>query len=286
MKIRILVLLTFVTLLFSCTKNNTPLDPQAIAVSNSLNVPYGTDPLQKMDMYLPAGRTTTTTKVVIIIHGGGWNLGDKSDMTSYVEPLQNFLPGYAVFNINYRLAVSASTIFPTQENDVKAAVDFINSKRAEYNISDKFVLLGASAGAHLALLQAYKYGSPKIKAVVDFFGPTDMAAMYNDPASIYAPPNNIALLFGGVTPAINSSIYAQSSPITFVNAQSVPTIILHGGLDPLVKVSQATSLRDKLALNNIVHQYVFYPNEAHGWVGANLLDSYLKIQTFLNTNVQ
>jgi acetyl esterase/lipase len=286
MRIRILVLLAFVTLFFSCTKNNTPLDPQAIVASNSLNVPYGTDPLQKMDMYLPAGRTTATIKVVIIIHGGGWNLGDKSDMTSYVEPLQNFLPGYAVFNINYRLAASVSTIFPTQENDVKAAIDFINSKRAEYNISDKFVLLGVSAGAHLSLLQAYKYSTPKIKAVVDFFGPTDMAAMYNDPASIFVPASDIALLFGGATPATNPTIYAQSSPITFVNAQSVPTIILHGGLDALVKVSQATSLRDKLALNNIVHQYVFYPNEAHGWAGANLLDSYLKIQTFLNTNVQ
>ena len=65
-------------------------------------------------------------------------------------------------------------------------------------ISDKFVLLGASAGGHLSLLHAYKYTTPvKIKAVVDFFGPTDLVDMYNNPASIFAPPAAIAAVVGG-----------------------------------------------------------------------------------------
>ena len=47
-------------------------------------------------------------------------------------------------------------------------------------------------------------------------------------------------------------LYSQNSPITFANAQAVPTIILHGGTDPVVKVTQATALRDKLILFNIL----------------------------------
>ena len=278
-------------LLFSCQKKN--LDganiivlPIGIAASTQQNIAYGTDPLQKLDVYLPGGRSTAT-KVMIMIHGGGWSTGDKSELTVYVDTMRKRLPDYAIININYRLAVNATTTFPTQENDVKAALDFIYSKRNDYQISDKYVLLGVSAGSHLALLQAYKYTSPvKIKAVVDFFGPTDMAAMFNDPASVFAPPSSIAQLFNGATPTSNPMEYSQSSPITFANAQAVPTIILHGGADPLVKVTQATTLRDKLISFNIQQQYVFYPTQGHGWTGATLTDSFDKIQVFLTQYVQ
>ena len=286
-----IVLFAITTLLFfSCKKSTSDagliLEPAILQASTQQNIAYGTDPLQKMDVYLPGGRSATT-KVLVMIHGGGWSTGDKSELTVYVDTMKKRLPDYAIININYRLVVNTTNTFPTQENDVKAALDFIYSKRNEFKISDKYVLLGVSAGAHLALLQAYKYTSPvKIKAVVDFFGPTDMAAMYNDPASIFAPPSSISQLFNGATPASNPMVYSQSSPITFANAQAVPTIILHGGADPLVKVTQATTLRDKLISFNIANQYVFYPTLGHGWAGADLTDSFNKIQAFLTLYVQ
>ena len=286
-----IVLFAITTLLFfSCKKSTSDagliLEPAILQASTQQNIAYGTDPLQKMDVYLPGGRSAAT-KVLIMIHGGGWSTGDKSELTVYVDTMKKRLPDYAIININYRLVANTTNTFPTQENDVKAALDFIYSKRNEFKISDKYVLLGVSAGAHLALLQAYKYTSPvKIKAVVDFFGPTDMAAMYNDPASIFAPPSSISQLFNGVTPASNPMVYSQSSPITFANAQAVPTIILHGGADPLVKVTQATTLRDKLISFNIANQYVFYPTLGHGWAGADLTDSFNKIQAFLTLYVQ
>ncbi|MFN0082654.1 MAG: alpha/beta hydrolase fold domain-containing protein [Ferruginibacter sp.] len=287
-----IVLFSITTLLFfSCKKSNTDLIitelVPPIAASTQLNASYGADPLQKMDIYLPAGRTTTSTKLIIMVHGGAWYGGDKSDITAFVDTLKKRLPNYAIININYRLATTPLTTFPTQENDVKSAVDFIYGKKSEYNISDKFAMIGVSAGAHLALLHAYKYSnSVKVKAVVDFFGPTDMTDMYNSPASPLAPSSDIALLFNGATPTTNATLYTQSSPITFANAQAVPTIILHGGQDPIVRVTQATNLRDKLISFNIPQQYVFYPTEGHGWAGALLTDSFDKIQAFLTQYVQ
>ena len=286
------LLLCIISLIFfSCQKNFSEagsiiIPVREIAATTIQDISFGIDPLQKMDVYLPSGRSLST-KVMIMIHGGGWSTGDKTELNVYVDTLKKRLPEYAIININYRLAVNATTTFPTQENDVKAAVDYIYSKRNEFQISDKYVLLGVSAGSHLALLQAYKYNSPvKIKAVVDFFGPTDMAAMYNDPASVFAPPSSISQLFNGLIPTASPVSYSQSSPITFANAQAVPTIILQGGADPLVKVTQATTLRDKLISFNIAQQYVFYPTESHGWTGATLTDSFDKIQTFLSQYVQ
>ncbi|HSU27072.1 MAG TPA: alpha/beta hydrolase, partial [Chitinophagaceae bacterium] len=250
---RYLFLFLGLVFLFSCHPDHT------LNESTQLNVAYGSDAAQKMDVYLPADRSSSTTKVIILIHGGGWNQGDKADFTPFVDTLKKRLPGWALFNVNYRLSTGTVNLFPTQENDIKSIVEFIYGKRNEYNISDKFVLLGASAGAHLSLLQAYKYTSPvKIKAVVDFFGPTDLVDMYNNPASIFAPPAALAAVVGA-TPATNLTLYQQSSPITFVNAQTSPTIILQGGIDPLVAPAQAIALNNKLQLMGVTHQYVFYP---------------------------
>jgi acetyl esterase/lipase len=272
----------------SCKKEDngggTPTNPTT--AQTFFNVSYGADAAQKMDVYLPANRSTSTTRVMIIIHGGAWSIGDKAELNPFIDSLKRRMPDYAIFNINYRLATGSANFFPTQENDVKAAVEFIYNKRTEYVISDKFVLNGQSAGGHLALLQAYKYHSPiHIKAVVDFFGPSDMVDLYNNPGSV--SPSLLALIVGA-TPTANPAIYQQSSPINFVTAQSCPTIILQGGLDLLVNpTTQSLALKNKLTTTGIINQYVFYPTGGHGdWNAATYADAFNNIQSFLAANVQ
>jgi acetyl esterase/lipase len=220
------LLLLLLPAVIACQKQTDPGDNINEPVT-MLNVSYGNDTQQTMDIYLPAGRNVNTTKVIVLIHGGGWTEGDKADFSAYVAVIQNLMPGYAIFNINYRLAAGNNHLFPTQENDVKTAVDFVYSKRNDYHISDKFVYLGASAGGHLALLQAYKYDTPvKAKAVISFFGPTDLAALFN--TNVFAAIILAQVL--GDTPTGNPSLYQQSSPLTFVNTSSPPTLLLHGVL--------------------------------------------------------
>jgi len=270
-------------ILSSCSKDEVASGNSGAVIT--YDVAYGSDAKQKLDVHLPAVRSFDTTKVLIMIHGGAWSEGDKTDFAAYIDTMKRRLPNYAIININYRLASASGNLFPTQENDVKAAVDFIIGKRAEYKISDKMVLLGASAGGHLALLQGYKNSSVKPKAIVNFFGPSDMVDMYNNPASVFAPLSAIASLFGG-TPATKAELYASSSPINYVSAQSTPTITLQGGVDPLVRPAQQTALQTKLNNAGVTNEYVFYPTESHGWVGANLVNSFERIQLFLKANVQ
>jgi acetyl esterase/lipase len=251
---------------------------------NLSNVSYGSDPKQVFDIFLPSGRDSVTTKVMFLFHGGSWSGGDKRDFNFYIDSLKDYLPGYAFVNVNYRLANYTTDKFPTQENDVKSAIEFVMNKSGEYNISKKAVLLGASAGGHLALLHAYKYNSPvKIKAVVSFFGPTDMVDMYNNPANPQIPFWLQVLLNG--SPTTNKQIYEQSSPINFVNSQSPPTFLLQGGKDPLVNPIQATRLKNKLDSARVINQLVVYPNEGHGWIGGSLTDSFRKLSAFLNEYV-
>ncbi len=276
---------------FSCKKtdnNNLP------ATQTILNVAYGTDPLQKMDMYLPANGSTATTKVIIALHGGGWREGDKIDLQNFaginfIDTLKKRLPDYAIFNINYRLSNGITNLFPTQENDVKAALQFIFSKSAEYLISNKYVLIGASAGAHLAMLQGYKYDVPvKPKAIISFFGPGDLTDMYNNPAGGITGISTILALTIGKTPAQDAALYTSSSPATFINNTSVPTILFHGGADPLVNPSQSLAIKNKLASAGVATDYTLYPGKGHGndWGSALYADAFNKIQIFLAANVQ
>jgi acetyl esterase/lipase len=283
MGIRNLLLGIFITAIAVSCKKETTTDNNEVRAATLLNFSYGAAPLQNMDVYLPAGRATASTKVMILIHGGAWAIGDKADFASFVDSLKRRLPAYAIFNINYRLSAFPDNVFPTQEMDVKTAVEYIYSKRAEYLISDNFTMVGASAGAHLSLLHAYKYATPvKIKAVVDFFGPTDMTDLYNNPGTV--PQSTIAAIVGA-TPASNSALYQQSSPINFATiGAACPTIILQGSADPLVNaVRQSGALKNKLQAAGVPVQYVEYAGKGHGddWYSDTFFDAFNKIQAFL-----
>lgn len=280
--LKLIALFLGITLLFSCKKESTITDPVVVQASTMLNVNYGAVANQNMDLYLPAGRTAAATKVIIMVHGGAWFAGDKSDLSAFVDTLKRRLPDYAIFNINYRLSAFPNNIFPSQELDVKAAVEYIYNKRSDYLISDKFVFVGVSAGAHLSLLHAYKYNSPvKIKTVIDFFGPTDMTDLYNNPGAV--PQASITTIVGA-TPTSNPLLYQQSSPVNFVSATSCPTLILQGGADPLVNpVSQSGVLNNKLVTAAVASQFVLYPGKGHGddWGPDIFFDAFNKVQAFL-----
>ena len=167
-------------------------------------------------------------------------------------------------------------------------MNFIYNKRTEYGISDKFVLVGASAGAHLAMLQAYKYPNPvKPKAVVSFFGPADLLDMYNNPVGGNTLISYTLAITIGKTPTQDPAIYMNSSPVTYISSNTaVPTILLHGGLDPLVSAQQSVSVKNKLSLAGIANEYVFYPAAGHGnWDAATYTDAFNKVVAFLAQQV-
>ena len=269
-----------------CQRNeqNVSAEEKYLPAQVFREVYYGKDTAQRMDIYLPAGRKTDSTKAVVLIHGGGWSSGSKAEFTAYIDSFQKRMPGYAIFNINYRL-YNGENLFPAQENDVKKALDFISGKADEYHFNkNKLVLLGVSAGGHLALLQAYKHTNPQIAAVIDFFGPTDLTGMYQKP---WHPYVTLALqMVTGTTPMSNAALYRESSPVNYVSPASAPTLIFHGGQDQVVNVSQSKTLKSRLDKAGVTNELVVYPSQKHGWYGSTLSNSFDRIEKFLETNVK
>lgn len=249
------------------------------------NVAYGTDSAQRLDVYLPAGRSPQATPVMVLVHGGGWSGGNKSEFNPYIDDFRRRLPGYAYVNINYRLVNGSGVLLPQQEADVAAALRFVKDNAGRYGIdAQRVVLLGASAGAHLALLQAYKHPDTAIRAVVDFFGPTDLVAMAEKPWHPLVPLALQTVL--GKTYRAAPADYRAASPLAFVRPQCPPTLILQGGADPVVHPEQSRALADSLEAAGVAHELVLYPGARHGWQGATLHRSFDTLQRFLERHVR
>lgn len=279
-------ILAIISVYGSCSKgSDNPTEAQEQII---FNVPYATaDAAQKMDVYLPTGRTSSTTKVLVVVHGGAWVVGDKTDMNPQIDSMRKRLPGYAFFNINYRLSQAGQNLYPTPNNDLHDAITYILAKHNDYGVSDKLAILGVSAGGQMALIEAYSNNSAgKIKAVVAGFPPTDLTDMWNNPAGTANNTKLILQNYIGQPQGSNPVVYAQASPINRVTAQSVPTQLFHGTGDTVVRYQQSILLKNKLQSMSVPVQYTEYPGLNHGWGAPEITDTYNKMKTFLEQYVQ
>ncbi len=263
---------------WSCSDDDNGNENTILQAQTLLNVSYGSDAKQRIDIYLPERKNDQSTKVLFLVHGGGWSSGSKEDMTASVIVAKQLFPDYALVNMGYRLATQASPAYPKQIDDIKSVVSHIEN--GDYGLSQNYAFLGVSAGAHLSMLYAYGFDPQHhVKAVCNVVGPTD----FNDPA--YTENPEILALFPYLTSTVNPAFLTEVSPITHVNSQSAATIQFMGNADPLIPVSQGQRLRAKLDSENVSNELNIY-NAAHG--NFSPLDSneiYQQLTTFFNTHL-
>ncbi|GAA4325525.1 hypothetical protein GCM10023149_27930 [Mucilaginibacter gynuensis] len=229
-----------------------------------------------------------TRPCVIVIHGGSWSSGNSKQLPE----LNSYLAkrGYNVASVNYRLAPDYQNPAPVE--DVKAALNYLRQNAGNFHIdTNKFVLLGRSAGAQIVLLAAYTLHHSSLKGVIDFYGPADMVWGYSLPANPWVMDSRAVMhrYLGGPYNKVPQN-YVASSPIEFVDKQSPPTLIIHGANDVLVAYEHSRRLNDKLQQNGIKHYWLKLPWATHGFdynlngPGGQL--STYAVETFLNTVTQ
>ena len=263
----------FLILFFVGTGCKKPSDqPQISLIAQDFqNVSYGPHVRNSLDIYLPE-RRDAKTPVILLVHGGSWFEGDKSAFTDLAKYWRD--RGYAAATMNYRYTNTAeNNIHPAQVNDIAQAIEFIGSKSAGWKISsDKFALLGASAGGHLALLYTYKYDAGnKVKAVISMAGPTDFTATGN----VSPIQAQVVQLLIGTPYQTNPVAYAEASPITHVKANSKPTLLFHGKKDIVVPFQQAADLKSRLSQSGAVNKLIYFEDTGHEVINVNYMASFL-----------
>lgn len=138
------------------------------------DVPYGSDPLQRMDVYLPdaflplanaddknTGTAARKAPVILMVHGGGWRHGDKTSSAVVDNKAAHWLArGYVFISANNRLLPQANPL--EQARDVAQALAGAQAKARSWGADPtQFILMGHSAGAHLVALV---HASPELVA--------------------------------------------------------------------------------------------------------------------------
>ena len=257
-------------LLFAQIKQDSVYKPVEYpkGFSESLNIVYTTVNgwEGKMDLYLPP-KTNKPSGILINIHGGGWNHGVKEGQGGFSS---FFKAGFAVANIEYRLTPQAKA--PAAVEDTRCALIYLIKNARQLNIDvNKIVLMGGSAGGHLALMAGllgnnHLFDSNctgteniQVAAIIDKYGINDVWDW------AYGPNITSKSATSWLGSKAKDIEFIQSvSPIHYINKNSPPVFIVHGNADPTVSYQQSVILHKKLVELGVKTEFITVEGGLHG----------------------
>lgn len=234
----------------SSTSTPVPVAPptptgRPLPTHNVAFVPKGNS-LQVLDITLP----TTSEKaipVILAVHGGG---GNKSEFYTWAKHFAEL--GYATVSINYRGMPGKDmspkkSIYPASVQDTFCALAWIYANANTYHFDmQRVVPLGFSLGGTLTAMLGtvddptpYLQGCPypltnaqKLKGVIAFSAEFD----YRLPMLPELEQYFTAYL--GADQKTNPQLWADASPITWVNGNEPPFLLLQGQSDEWINADQ------------------------------------------------
>ncbi len=220
----------------------------------------------QLDVYAP--RTVTgPNSVVIYFHGGGWAGGSRDRAVLRLLPYLEM--GFTVVNATYRGTRVA--LAPAAVEDCRCVLQWVASNAAKYNFDvKKIVVTGDSAGSHLALTtgmltpaagldrQCPSAAEPKVAAIVNWFGATDVADLLDGPNA-----QGFAIAWLG-SRSDRVEVAQRGSPLTYVRAGLPAVLTIHGEADRVVPFSHAARLHAELTKHGVANQLIAVPGGGHG----------------------
>ncbi len=255
-----------------------------------LNLNYANDDKEchNLDIHLP-NTAQPAYKAIIVIYGSAWFSNNLKNAAYEALGKQLLESGFAVISINHRSSFDAA--YPAQINDVKAAIRFIRANADKYKIDASFIgITGFSSGGHLASLagttnavKEFTVGqktiniegdlgnhtsvSSSVNAVVDWFGPIDLARMKDCIKPNEGNSPEAALING--EPKDNLDMIALLNPITYIDKTDPQFLVIHGQADNVVPHCQSKYFAEALKEKGLLTDFISVPEGQHGPVTFN-----------------
>lgn len=255
------------------------------------------------DLWQPLPAVASSGIGLVYLHGSGWNSSHKDVGT---RPLFRYLAnqGHVILDVAYSLA--PQTDLAGMVADVKRAIAWLKIEGAAYGVKpERIVLMGGSAGGHLALLVAYTPDDPAwqpadiaaetaVCGVISFYGISDLisqdrhlrqsmahlpqqatpateqfnqrwAKMAPPAGQMYVGPARLVSNLMGGEAAEMAEAYAAGSPMQHVGPHCPPTLLFQGEIDPFVCVEDAGRLYRALQEAGAPVVYVALPQTNHAF---------------------
>lgn len=226
---------------------------------------YGTDPRQKLDVYVPSG-LTAAAPVVLFFYGGGWQGGNRSNYRAFGQTFAS--AGMLAVVADYRLYPQVK--YPGFVEDAAGALAFVRAHAAQYGGDvDRIFVSGHSAGAYNAVMLA---SEPKfivarggsldwIRGVIGIAGPYNFLPM-RDP--IYVD------MFHGTN-------NTDSMPVHHVDGPRPPMLLISGSNDDTVALSNTNDMSARLQRFGSDVKVIFYKGVGHVGVILSLVRGFRHI---------
>lgn len=274
-------------LLLAVSLGAAPKVPEGVEVLRDLEYAQVKGVGLKLDLYRPVTTPSAPMPLVIWVHGGGWKTGAKANCPAAWLATK----GYAVASLDFRLLPEHP--WPAQIEDPIAALRWLRKESGRYGFdAERTAAMGGSSGGHVVALWGTLTlpAEDKVKAVVDWYGPTDLLTM---------PPNvlsekrtraelakaNGALLLGGVVMDQPDKAKAVSA-LHQVSKDDVPFLIMHGTADTSVPVDQSERLHAALKAAGVESTLKLLPGAGHGGKEFDSPESRALIQGFLDKHLK
>lgn len=218
----------------------------------------------KVDVFTPPAVGHKKIPVVILIHGGGWLTGSRENQNIMAQHLAS--NGYGAMTVSYRLGFTAP--YPAAVQDIKSAIRWARKNAGTFGFDpDKIILLGASAGGHLATLAGVTpdldiFGiNPQISDAVQAIVNLDGIVSFVHPEA--SAEGKMASQWLGGSKETHYEVWKAASPLEYVNASSPPVLFVnssqprfHAGRDDMM---------DLLKNLGIYHRQVTLESSPHSF---------------------
>ncbi len=220
------------------------------------NLAYGSLPRQKLDIWIPYN-VKPNARVVVFFYGGEWMAGEKWNYRFVAKALA----GCGIIAVIPDYRVYPEVKFPKFVDDGALAVKWVHDHIAEYGGDPEHVfLMGHSAGAHIVALinldphymKDVGLDRSVIRGTIGLSGPYDFQPFPNDLALFNMTPG------GPINPLIE--------PVNFADGAGPPMLLIHGKLDDVCEVKNATSLAAAIHEHGGKVDTIIYPDRAHAGV--------------------
>lgn len=222
-------------------------------------IAYGTEPRQRLDVYVPDGPSAEPHPVMVFFHGGSWQTGSKDQYRFVGSSLAE--TGYVTVVANYRLHPEVD--FPLFVTDAADAVAWTLRNISQYGGDPgRVFVMGHSSGAHMALLLALdpRYLEAAGASTDDLRGAIGLSGPYN------------FRIDSGLLQSVFSSAPdpADTQPIHFARRGGPPLLLIHGTNDEVCWASNSIQLTARVREAGGEAELHLYPGVGHGATIAGL----------------
>jgi pectinesterase len=190
----------------------------------------------QLDLYLPKARSEQPLPCVVVIHGGGWRTGNKERFAKFANRLAEH--GFAAACIGYRLLPEVGVQQCIE--DCKAAVRWVRANAEKHNLDPQRIgAIGGSAGGHLSAMLATSHKSRELEGTG---GNAGLSSQIQAAVCLATPADMSHFRRQAELPAERQRLI---SPLTHVDAETAPLLLMHSRADRTVPYEQSERLKQK-----------------------------------------